>query len=100
MIVEAMSRVWQQKAASLFVASLLGAFLVVLLAGCGVSSALGDPLAGGTATARAATVTTLHVIRTSVFPQNHIAPLERTVTNAATVQQLYNAMLQLPRYPS
>jgi hypothetical protein len=45
------------------------------------------------------TVTSLHVIRTSAFPQNHIPPFEQTVNDAPKVQRLYNALLALPTPP-
>ncbi len=70
----------------LAIAALVG---LVLLAGCAQSS-------------RAVTsqpVTSLHVIRTSAFPPNHIPPFERTATDAAKVQRLYNALLALPTPP-
>jgi hypothetical protein len=62
---------------------------VVLLAGCGQAAIVASP----------ATVTTVHVVRTSAFPQNHIPPLERTITDAAKVQRLYDAMLAMPAFP-
>lgn len=70
----------------LAIAALVG---LVVLVGCAQSSR--------TVTAQA--VTSLHVIRTSAFPQNHIPPFERTATDAAKVQHLYNALLALPTPP-
>ena len=42
----------------------------------------------------------LHVLRTSSFPQNHIPPFETTVTDAAEVQRLFVAIEALPAYPT
>jgi hypothetical protein len=62
---------------------------LALLAGCAQSSQPITPQ----------TVTSLHVIRTSAFPSNHIPPFERTATDAAKVQRLYHALLALPTPP-
>lgn len=56
---------------------------LMLLSGCGSDS-----------------YTSLHVLRTSAFPANHIPPFERTVNNPAKVQRLLNALAALPAYPS
>lgn len=71
----------------LAIAALVG---LVVLAGCAQSSR--------TVTSR--TVTSLHVVRTSAFPSNHIPPFERTATDAAKVQRLYDALLALPTPPT
>jgi hypothetical protein len=42
----------------------------------------------------------LHVLRTSDFPQNHIPPFAATVTDAAKIQGLYEAIEALPAYPT
>jgi hypothetical protein len=42
---------------------------------------------------------TLRVLRTSAFPQNHIPPFERTVTDPTKVQALYTALYALPPFP-
>jgi hypothetical protein len=55
------------------------ALLVLLLAGCGNSP---EP-------------TQLHVVRNAP-PLLHLAPFSRTVTNASSVQHLYNSALALP----
>ena len=70
----------------LAIAALVG---LVVFVGCAQSS--------HTVTAQA--VTSLHVIRTSAFPANHIPPFERTATDPAKVQRLYNALLALPTPP-
>lgn len=62
----------------------------VVLVGCTQSSR----------TVTSQTATSLHVVRTSAFPSNHIPPFERTATDAAKVQRLYNALLALPAFPS
>jgi hypothetical protein len=70
----------------LAIAALVG---LTLLAGCAQSLR----------TVTSQTATSLHVIRTSAFPSNHIPPFERTATDAAKVQRLYNALLALPTPP-
>lgn len=70
----------------LAIAALVG---LVLLAGCAQSSP----------TLTSQTVTSLFVIRTGGFPLNHIPPFQRTATDAAKVQRLYNALLALPAFP-
>jgi hypothetical protein len=44
--------------------------------------------------------TSLHVLRTSAFPQNHIPPFEATTRDPAKVRQFYQTLLALPTPPS
>jgi hypothetical protein len=44
--------------------------------------------------------TSLHVLRTSAVPQNHIPPFEATSNDAAKVRQFYQTQLALPTPPS
>lgn len=41
----------------------------------------------------------VHVLRTSAFPQNHIPPFERTITDPTKAQALYTALYALPPFP-
>lgn len=41
-----------------------------------------------------------HVLRTSASPQNHIPPLDQTVTDPAKAAALYAALQTLPPFPS
>jgi hypothetical protein len=75
---------------SLFPALLLVAGACIL-ASCAASAASEPP---------ASMVVAVHVVRTSAFPSNHIPPFTAALSNAAQVQKLYAAMLQLPYYPS
>jgi hypothetical protein len=56
------------------------------------------------ASRQAATVgppfSSLQVLRTSDFPQNHIPPFATTVTDAAKTGRLYEAIEALPAYPT
>jgi hypothetical protein len=61
---------------------------LVCLAACTPQSATTPPA-----------LTSAHIIRTSAFPGNHIPPFERTVTDAAKVQQLYAMLVALPAMP-
>jgi hypothetical protein len=71
--------------------TLLLAMLVLVLAGCSASAA-SLPAANA--------VRSLHVARTSAFAQNHIPPFDRTLTDATKAQQIYQAMVRLPAYPT
>jgi hypothetical protein len=42
----------------------------------------------------------LQVLRTSDFPQNHVPPFETTVTDATTMKHLYVTIQALPAYPT
>jgi hypothetical protein len=42
----------------------------------------------------------LHVLRTSDFPQNHIPPFATTVTDANKITHLYMTIQALPAYPT
>jgi hypothetical protein len=42
-----------------------------------------------------ASITSLHIVRTSAFPQSHIPPFEMTVTDATKAQQVYDTMRYL-----
>lgn len=44
--------------------------------------------------------TILHVTRTDPSATNNIGPLDKTVTDASTVQNLYTMALKLPAYPT
>ena len=71
--------------------ALLALVAVVPMAGCG----------GGGCTAECAKLfSSLHVLRTSAYPDNHIPPFEQTVTDQAKMQRLYSALHALPAYPS
>lgn len=74
-------------------AALLVALLALALAGCGRWTPALPGSSGGGA------VTSVHVLRTSAFPPNHIPPLERTVTDAVKARQLYAALRALPPFP-
>lgn len=67
-------------------ASGIALFLVLLLAGCMGTAADQEP-------------TLLHVVRPGLvgYHQQQVAPFDRTVRDAAAVQQLYAAALALPR---
>src|SRR6266851_2159906 len=55
--------------------------------------------AGGTTPTPASSgPTVLHVTRTDPSATNNIGPLDKTVTDAATVQNLYMTALKLPAY--
>jgi hypothetical protein len=65
--------------------------LVILLAGCGAG--------GPHATTASSGITSVHILRTSPFPQNHIPPLDQTVTDSTKAQRLYDAVQALPSFP-
>ncbi len=64
--------------------ALLALAALVLVAGCGTDYF----------------PTSVHVLRTDAFPDNHIPPFEETVANQAKAVRLYSALLALPAYPS
>jgi hypothetical protein len=64
----------------------------------GLVLALSGWSALGRAQATGATLS-VHVLRTSAFPQNHIPYLEKTVTDLAQAQALYDAAQALPLPP-
>lgn len=64
--------------------ALLALAALVLVAGCGGGGCCYE----------------LDVVRTSVYPDNHISPFEQTVTGQAKVTRLFNALQALPAYPS
>lgn len=75
----------------------------LFLAACGGSS--GPTTAGsnanaasGTTPASANTSLVLHVTRTDPSPTSNLGPLDKTVTNTQTVQNLYHAAFALPAY--
>lgn len=76
----------------------------LLLAACGGSSAAqpalpnSNPTGSATTPAPANGPTALHVTRTDPSPTNNLGPLDRTVTDAQTVQRLYRTALSLPAY--
>ncbi len=49
--------------------------------------------------ASSASPSALHVLRTSAFPQNHIPPFERAITDPTKAQALYTALYALPPFP-
>jgi hypothetical protein len=51
-------------------------------------------------TAGGGDATSVHVLRTSAFPQNHIPPLDQMVTDSLKTQNLYAALQALPPTPS
>jgi hypothetical protein len=65
--------------------------LVILLAGCGAGGPRATTASGG--------ITSVHILRTSPSPQNHIPPLDQTVTDSIKAQQLYDAVQALPPFP-
>jgi hypothetical protein len=65
--------------------------LALTVAGCSVP---GQP-----AQVTASAGLSVHVLRTSAFPQNHIPPFERTVTDPAQAEALYAAVQALPPFP-
>lgn len=90
---------------------LFSLFICLFLAACGgsatspgvASSATNtQPTTGSDATPSpaAGAPTILHVTRTDPSATNNIGPLDRTVTDAATVQKLYTMAQQLPLYPT
>lgn len=44
--------------------------------------------------------TTLHVTRTDPSATNNLGPLDKTVTDAQTVQQLYHMAVDMPKFPT
>lgn len=70
-------------------AVMLAAIVALILAGCTVSASSGAPIV----------VTSLHVLRSGDNPLHHIPPLDRTVSDAAKVQHLYNVLHALPPFP-
>jgi|SRR5579883_1889095 len=77
--------------------------LCLLLGACGGSSSA-SPAGSGTNASGSATSgptngpTVLHVTRTDPSVTNNLGPLDRTVTNVQTVQNLYRTALALPAY--
>jgi hypothetical protein len=77
--------------------------LCLLLGACGGSSSA-SPAGSGTNASGSATPgptngpTVLHVTRTDPSVTNNLGPLDRTVTNVQTVQNLYRTALALPAY--
>lgn len=65
--------------------------LVLTATGCGAPT---PSVPAGSASPSA-----LHVLRTSAFPQNHIPPFERTITDPTKTQALYTALYALPPFP-
>lgn len=68
--------------------------LALTFAGCALTapnSARTLKIAGG------GDATSVHVLRTSAFPQNHIPPFDQTITDPLKTQQLYDALQALPR---
>jgi len=76
----------------------------LLLVACGGSSAAqpalpnSNPTTGATTSAPANGPTVLHVTRTDPSTTNNLGPLDRTVTDAQAVQNLYHTALTLPAY--
>ncbi len=79
--------------------------LSLLLAGCGGSATSTPPAAGASAPAPTSSTsvvnpTTLHVTRTDLSSTHNLGPLDKTITDATAVRQLYKAALALPTLPS
>lgn len=71
-------------------AAVLAALVALILAGC----------SGSTSSSQAPiVVTSVHVLRSGENPLHHIPPLDRTVSDAAKVQHLYNVLHALPLFP-
>lgn len=78
--------------------------LALTITGCSVSSASSvsrGPSGSTTSphTTTTASTSTLHVLRTSPFPQNYTPSFERTITDPTQIQALYTALYALPPYP-
>lgn len=69
------------------------ALLALTLAGCNLAA---PNSARNPKTAGSGDPTSVHVLRTSAFPQNHIPPLDQTVTDPLKTQHLYAALQALP----
>jgi hypothetical protein len=75
------------------------ALLALTLAGCNLAAAAPSS-ARDLKTAGGGDATSVRVLRTSDFPQNHIRPLDQTVTDPLKTQNLYAALQALPPPPS
>jgi hypothetical protein len=85
--------------------------LCLFLAACGGTATVPVPTStttnqqsttgpAGTTPASDSSPTVLHVTRTDPSVTNNIGPLDKTVTSASTVQNLYGMALKLPAYPT
>ena len=83
---------------------LFALLLCLLLAACGGSSSATPAISNTNSTGGATTPvpangpTVLHVTRTDPSVTNNLGPLDRTVTDVQTVQNLYHTALALPTH--
>lgn len=82
---------------------LLSLLFCLLLAACGNRPAPTPALpnsnsSSGSTPASATGPTVLHVTRSDPSPNGSLGPLDKTVTDAATVRNLYQSALALPKY--
>ncbi len=75
------------------------ALLALALVGCNLAAAAPNS-ARDPKTAGSGDATSVHIQRTSDFPQNHIPPFDQTVTDPLKTQNLYAALQALPPPPS
>jgi hypothetical protein len=66
--------------------------VALLIAGCGGTAGAGS--------AHATLFVSVHAVRTSAFPNNHIPAFDHTGTNAPAIAQLYDAIAALKPYPA
>src|SRR5487761_2802380 len=76
---------------------ILCALCALVLTGCSITTPI---VIRNLRTANSSGATSVHILRTSEFPQNHIPPLDRTVTDQAQTKDLYDALRALPAPPS
>ena len=82
---------WRTRHPRLCVATMLLAVLALAMTACGLS--------GRSAQAPTSSGLSVHALRTSVFPDNHLPPLERTITDPTKAQALYTALYALQPFP-
>lgn len=79
----------------------IGPYVVCALVGVAVLTGCGSQAASPhTEVPSIPSMTSLHVLRTSLFPQNQIGAFEETSKRSAQIRQLYLAIQQLKPFPA